>query len=138
MSTSVADLRILTGDASDTDEPTMTMFVNAANLVVTEHLGPTTLTTPMKDLITLYLAGHFYVMSIEVGGITYVRAGQSEEKYKSYGYDAHGFMTSRFGQQACTLDNTGTLLILSKKDKVPFQFESYSAQRANTRLKEAP
>lgn len=122
------DLRLLTGTTKT--DPELALFMTNGQLVVDEFLADSGLSTNIKNTIALYLAGHFYVLSVESGGITYAKTGQSEERYKSFGYDAHGFMTTRFGQEACTLDITGRLRIMSNKDKVAFGFESFSAPRS--------
>jgi hypothetical protein len=88
------------------------------------------LDTDVLAYIALYSAGHFYVLSVEGGGITYARVGMSEERYKSFGYETYGFMTTRFGQMACAYDSSGTLIALSKKDKVVFAAESYTNRKA--------
>lgn len=130
MSVTVAELKALTG--SEKPDGELTLFVNQAALVVSSFLSGTTLDASILASVELYMAGHFYVLSVEGGGITYTRAGQSEHRFKTYGYDAHGFMSTRFGQMACTLDTTGTLLAASKKDKVPLSVESISPYRPSS------
>jgi hypothetical protein len=78
----------------------------------------------IKNLIELYITGHAYVLSIEGGGITYTKSGNSEEKYKSFGFDSYGFQTTRFGAMACSFDPTGTLAAASTKGNVSAEFES--------------
>lgn len=120
-------LRELTGSIREDSE--LSLFLQQAQLIVDEEL-PIGASAARLNSIALYLAGHFYVLSIESGGITYARAGQSEERYKSFGYDSYGFMTTRFGQMACTLDTTGTLTAMSEKRVVLFELESYTNAKA--------
>jgi hypothetical protein len=121
-------LRDLTGSTRLDGE--LSLFLQQAQLVVDEELPLTAFSPSRLNSIALYLAGHFYVLSVESGGITYARAGQSEERYKSFGYDTYGFMTTRFGQMACALDVTGTLTAMSEKRLIPFEFESYTNAKA--------
>jgi hypothetical protein len=121
-------LRDLTGSTRLDGE--LSLFLQQAQLVVDEELPLTAFSSSRLNSIALYLAGHFYVLSVESGGITYARAGQSEERYKSFGYDTYGFMTTRFGQMACALDVTGTLTAMSEKRLIPFEFESYTNAKA--------
>jgi hypothetical protein len=126
-----ARLRTLTGSTSlDAD---LSFFIELGQLVLTEFVMNSEysdrLTTNMQESIVLMLSGHYVVLSEENGGLTYSRTGQSEERYKSFGFDAHGFMSTRFGMMACTLDLTNTLKNMGKKDRVVFDVESYSAKR---------
>lgn len=128
MVTTVAKLRSLTGSIKvDAD---LQLFVEQGNLAVAELLPASLgLSSGRSDLIALYLAGHYYVLSIESGGVTYQRMGQSERRYKSFGYDAAGFGTTRFGQQAIAEDTTGTLAQLSRPGRYKFEAESYTAPK---------
>lgn len=128
MPVTAADLRSLTGSTRTDGE--LALFLQQGQLVVDEFLADSGLSATVKNSIALYLSGHYYVLSVEGGGITYARAGQSEERYKSFGYDGIAFMTTRFGQMACGLDVTGKLVEMSSKDKVQFAFESFSATRS--------
>jgi uridylate kinase len=132
MPVSQTDLRRLTGTTKTDDE--LSLFCEMGQFSVDEFLSTTDLTDIVKGKIALYLAGHFYVLSVEGGGITYSKSGQAEEKYKSFGYDTIGFAVTRFGQMACSLDTSNVLMDMSNKDKISFAVESYSSPRANTRL----
>ncbi len=122
-------LRALTGSTRTDAE--LALFMQQGQLVVDENLvGKTTLSTASLDSIALYLSGHFYVLSVEGGGITYARAGQSEERYKSFGYETYGFMTTRFGQMACAFDTSGLLTKMSTKNVVVFEAEAYTNYKA--------
>lgn len=118
-------LRSLVG-TSETDIE-LALFMTQGQLVVDEYLSDSSLSTSVKDSIALYLAGHFYVLSRESGGITYARVGQSEEKYRSVASDKVGFLTTRFGQTACALDSTGVLASKSAQTATSFMFDVVSS-----------
>lgn len=128
MPVSAADLRALTGSTKTDTE--LALFLSQGQLVVDEFLVDSGLTDAVKNSIALYLSGHYYVLSVEGGGITYARAGQSEERYKSFGFDIAGFGTTRFGTMAIAMDVTGKLMEMSSKTKTGFGFESFSAPRS--------
>jgi hypothetical protein len=109
------------------DDTILGGFVLAAQIVIDTHLTNKGLADNILTLIGNYLSAHFYTISIEGGGITYRRVGTSEERYKTFGYDAVGYMATRFGQTACTFDSTDTLKGLSKKDGFKFQSEVYTS-----------
>lgn len=125
------NLRALTGTTRLDVE--LALFMQQGQLVVDEQLiGRTNpaLSPATLNSIALYLSGHFYVLSVEGGGITYARSGMSEERYKSFGYDTYGFMTTRFGQMACALDTSGILAKMSTKNVVVFELEAYTNRKA--------
>ncbi len=86
-------------------------WISDADLIVTEDLASTepTLTTARKNLITKFLAGHFGILSIEQGGVKRSRVGGADESYNLPPPEATGYSSTRFGQQALTLDLSGTL-----------------------------
>jgi hypothetical protein len=122
------DLRALTGTTKTDAE--LALFLTEGQFVVDNLLAGKSVDPAVLNFIALYCAGHFYVLSVEGGGITYAKVGMSEERYKSFGYETYGFMTTRFGQMACAYDTSGTLVSLSKKDKVEFAIESYTNRKA--------
>lgn len=128
MPVSVVDLRRLTGTSKTDSE--LQLFCDMGQIIVDEFLS----SEPLANSIALYLAGHFYVISIEGGGITYSKSGQAEEKYKSFGFDTIGFATTRFGSMAVAMDTSNKLMELSMKDRVAFDVESYTNSKANDRL----
>lgn len=125
--TTVTELRKLV-DAEVSDD-VLSQFCTTADTIVSTTLADAGVPSDLLTIIALYLAGHFYVVTVELGGITYAKAGQSEERYKTFGYDSQGFMATRFGQQACALDVSGTLIAMSKKDKVKFDVESFTGKQ---------
>lgn len=128
MPVTVAQLKQLTG--SNRPDGELTLFVETGQLIVDNNFAQSNIPPNILDTIALYLSGHFYVLSVEGGGITYIRTGQSEERYKSFGYETYGFMTTRFGQIACALDTTGILSKMSTKDVTIFEAESYTNRKA--------
>lgn len=133
--TTVSDLRLLTGSpVEEVSDESMSFFITQADTIITELFAGSTISTGILSQIGLYLAGHYYVLSAEGGGITYRRAGQSEERFKSFGFDGVGFQTTRFGQMACALDTTGKLVAMSLKDRPQFSFVSYSNKRSAEKL----
>ena len=91
------------------EEVNLTTFIAAADLIVSEDLASTSLTTDRKKLITLFLAAHFATLSLEKGGLTRYEVGESSESYKAGSDLDRGFSLTRYGQQAISLDNSGTL-----------------------------
>jgi len=86
-----------------------------------------------QDRIALYLAGHFYVVSMETGGKSYKKTGESEERYRVPASDKVGFQSTRFGQQACALDATGTLITASMSTSGRAEFVVLnSSERSST------
>jgi hypothetical protein len=128
MSVTGDDLRALTGSKKTDTE--LALFLSMGQRATDTFLGDSGLHPDILSDIALNLCGHYYVLSVEGGGITYSRTGQSEAKYKSFGYDTIGFATTRFGQMACGLDTTGKLMEMSAKNKVGFMFASHSAVRS--------
>jgi hypothetical protein len=127
--TTPARLKQITG-AEDADSE-LQIFCDLAIAVATENLSPKwgSGSFAILDIVENFIAAHFWVLSVERGGITFAKSGLSEERYKSYGYDVYGFMSTRFGQQACALDITGLLAQASQKQPLRFFLESYSAPR---------
>lgn len=91
-------------------------FIQTADLIVTESLSGKGLSTARLTQIELYLAAHFATVTYERGGLQSQRIGFQgpADTYKPLDKDDKGFMSTRFGQQAVSLDPTGTLIGLSK------------------------
>jgi len=79
-----------------------------ANNFVTDHLGTSTIlsTAALAD-IEMYLAAHFVALTEEKGGITSESMGDAATKM--FGKFEAGLGGTRYGQQAMSLDVTGTL-----------------------------
>lgn len=110
---------IYPGDCELTD---FTTFIQTATLVVTEELGSSGLSKDRLTQIELYLAAHLTVISLEKGGLTRQKIGDSEDFYQLWTNLSTGFNATRFGQQAVMLDTTGTLQAIgSGKLKAQFR-----------------
>jgi hypothetical protein len=87
----------------------MGAFINTADTIVSELLLGAGLSTNRLKQIELYLAGHFYVVSIEKGGMTKQNIGEAEERYRIIPDTETGLAQTRFGAQALALDSSGIL-----------------------------
>lgn len=83
------------------------VFINDAELLVSEDLSGKGLTSDRLDLITKFLAAHFIVVSAESGGLRRSRVGDADDSYVVPEAKA-GLSSTRFGQQAINLDTSGT------------------------------
>lgn len=105
----------------------LTTFIVAADIIVSEDLANSGLSSDRLDQIEIYLAAHFAVITLERGGLTRRKIGESEDYYQIYSNKEIGFLATRFGQQATILDTTGTLAdIGSPKPKALFKLVSTS------------
>lgn len=82
-------------------------FIATANIVVDEDLAQSGLSDNRKTQIALFLAAHFATLTIEKGGVRGAEVGNTDQEFK-YTTGA-GYTQTRFGQQAITLDTSGTL-----------------------------
>lgn len=101
-------------------------YVNAADVVFAEIPTEYSATWDIakQDLIKLYLAAHFAVISEEYGGLAQQVVGESEERYQSQSTDL-GLASTRFGKTAMLLDNSGKLSSLAAKP-IKAQFRVYT------------
>lgn len=90
-----------------------TPFITTATLLVDEELVGLGYSSNRLKQIELYLAAHFAVISLEKGGLRSRKIDEAEDEYKPIEAAAKGFMSTRFGQQALSLDNEGKLANLS-------------------------
>ena len=90
-------------------------FILTANIIVNEHLISSGLSNNMLAQIELYLAAHITALVVEKGGLVRNSIGDSADSYANV-YKA-GFSSTRFGQQAMTLDSTGTLASLNSNSQ---------------------
>lgn len=103
------EVQKLIGDTSmDVD-----LFITQASLLVDEELA--TLSPVQSDsrlaLIETYLAAHFAVLVKERGAIASDEIEDAKERY--HNVYAAGLKSTRFGQQAISMDKSGTLAKLS-------------------------
>jgi hypothetical protein len=85
------------------------LFLEMGNTLTDAKLGSSGLSNGILKMIELNLAAHFAVLSIEKGGITRQKAGESEEGYRQDFSSRPNLSMTRFGQQAVMLDTTGVL-----------------------------
>lgn len=125
----LSKLRVLVqAKRSDTDD-NLQIYIGMATNTVTQFLAGKLADSVLND-IALQLAGHYWVLSRERGGVKFMKIGQAEESYQGVGNKTLvGFMTTRFGITACALDTTGALARASKPDSSTMDFKSYSAAR---------
>lgn len=88
------------------------LYVDASNTVMADHFEDSELSDEKQELIALYIAAHFAVLTEEAGGLIGQTAGEASEKYQmqKMGY---GFASTRFGQTAMALDTSGVLASLA-------------------------
>lgn len=120
MTISLTELKTLT--QYEGVEAELQLYSTQGQATADAFLADTTLTDAVKDVIALYLAGHFYVISVEFGGTSFMKSGESEERYRTPASDKVGFQATRFGQQACALDTSGTLIGASMPTSVRSEF----------------
>jgi len=123
MPVDLEELKILVGSGSN--ETVLPLFAkmgeNAYNTILSEQ----EYNDLLRDMIMLNLAGHYYVVSQDKGGIVKMRVGtESEDQYRQPASDKVGFMGTRFGQDAVVLDASGLLMRASRPAKVKFGVQS--------------
>lgn len=91
-------------DVTDCDQ-----FIETADLIITEDLSGSGLSADRLKQIELYLAAHFYTISLEKGGLLKYKVGESAEEYQGVNRGSQGLASTRFGTQAAILDTSGTL-----------------------------
>lgn len=114
MAVSLTELKRLIQSPNATDDDVQ-IYATHGQLVVTEYLAGSTLSTAIQNQIALLLSAHFAVITREYGGLRRAKKGESEEQYQPIASDKVGFLTTRFGQQACALDTTGLLTSMSQQ-----------------------
>jgi hypothetical protein len=100
-----AMLRPYADGAADTD---LDLFIGQAEMLVDEELMGSGLSGNRLKYIELNLAAHYATVAIERGGFTYQKSMSSEEGYATP-RDKVQLSSTRFGQQALSLDTTGKL-----------------------------
>ncbi len=106
----------------DDSVTTTSPFITAANLLVTDKLAGSGLSDALLKEIERWLAAHF--IAIRDPRAASEAAQGVSVSYQGGGYGA-GLMGTQYGQQAVTLDYTGTLAALGKK-KVVFAVADYA------------
>lgn len=89
------------------DSVVLASVIDTMHLFVDEHLLGEGHSEEMLGKIELYLSAHLLTLIEERGGLTRSRLGDADESYANmYG---RGFLSTRFGQFALTLDTSGIL-----------------------------
>lgn len=109
----------------DNSAADVTLFIDiATNFVDAQLLSYGFSDTTLKYLET-FLAAHFAVLALEKGALAEQSIGEAKEKYHNV-YKA-GLASTRFGQQAITLDTSGTLAeIAAQAEGVPIRKALFS------------
>ena len=119
MRVSPAELRNYAG-ISEKDSTDVSIFLEMATGLVDDELLSQGLSTTRLKAIELNLAAHYAILSIERGGFKMQKAGESMESYQDQKGTNLG--STRFGQQAMSLDPSGKLSSLaSPKGKAEFR-----------------
>ena len=111
-----SDVRSCTGVAS---EGSTEQAINIAEVLVTDYIvaADSTLSTDMLYNIEVFLASHFFWMSIRSGPLAAEDIGTAAERYHNiYG---PGLKATWFGQQAIALDPTGELAKMADRAENP-------------------
>lgn len=111
----VEELRGYVGLPASVGSDQLEPACDAAYLIVTEDLSASGYSDERLDQINLNLAAHFATVSVERGGLTYQRIGQSEERYQLINSEGYGLGTTRFGQIVILLDTLNLLAGMSAK-----------------------
>lgn len=90
-------------------------YLNASQVVFDSIPSGSGWSTAKAELVQLYLAAHFAVLSEEYGGLSQQVVGESEERYQTLEGRDEGLATTRFGKTAIALDDSGYLGSLSAK-----------------------
>lgn len=114
-----ADVNVIYPNTADT--ALIQACIDGAHLIVTEDLSSSGMSDARLKLVETYLAAHLAVISIEKGGITRRKIGESEDYYQLWTNTAVGLMSTRFGQQAAMYDTSGKLAAAANgKQKAQF------------------
>ena len=102
----------------DTERDT-TPFITIAHLVVSEQLSGKSLSTERLTQIELYLAAHYTAITEERGSLKSIKMGESTDTFDTQ--SGQGLKLTRYGQQAISLDTSGTLKSMGVQS-LPAQF----------------
>ncbi len=82
-------------------------FIAVATLIVDEELVGLGMTAARLTQVEMYLAAHFTALTEERGGLVRTQIDETEDQVASV-FDK-GFLMTRFGQTALSLDSSGRL-----------------------------
>lgn len=97
------------------DDRDVSPFIELATLLVDENLASAGLSAARLKQIELYLSAHYTAVTVERGALSVSKLGDALETYK--GDYTQGLNLTRYGQQAITLDTSGTLAAMSTPTK---------------------
>jgi hypothetical protein len=97
----------------DTEEPDLTPFITAANVLVEKILAnDSSLTSDQLKQIELWLSAHFVAIKDPVAKTESI-GGTSVSHYLSGG--SGGLKMTPYGEMACVLDTSGKLVSMGKR-----------------------
>lgn len=121
MSISVSDVQSVID--TDLDVLDIQKYIVTANLIVSEELASSGLSSSRRDQIAKYLAAHFCTLKEPQGRLTELDTDGTRQKFAgSYG---SGLRSSPFGQTALMLDTTGTLAAIADDQRPTMQFDAW-------------
>lgn len=88
-------------------------FITTANLLVTEKLSNSALSTGMLEQIEKYLAAHF--VAIRDPRLTDTTMENASATFEGRNQNGQGLKSTQYGQTVIDLDTTGTFAKLGKK-----------------------
>jgi hypothetical protein len=103
-----AEVKALLAPYADSADDIVALAMEQATLLVDEDLASSGQSAARLRVIELNLAAHFTVVAVERGGFTYQKAGESGEGYANDRSKVK-YSSTRFGQQAVTMDTSGVL-----------------------------
>lgn len=91
-------------------ERDMTPFIDIADLIVSEQLATSGLSSARLKQIELYLAAHYAAITEERGSLKSIKVGEATDTFDTQA--GQGLKLTRYGQQAISLDTSGTLKVM--------------------------
>lgn len=112
------DVRECTGTV-DSGEGDTEQAIKIADIVVTNRVAAADSTLSAEELaaIEVYLAAHFFYLSLREGPLAAETIDNTSERY--HNIYSKGLNATRFGQQAVMLDPTGVLAVMADKADNP-------------------
>ena len=94
-------------------------FIETASLIVDEDVSGNGPSVARLRQIELYLAAHFVAITEERGGLISSATGAGKETYANNFKE--GLRSTRYGQQAMSLDTSGSLALAASPQKASFE-----------------
>lgn len=110
MTISLSTLRSMVPIPAQSEEQDLQPYADMAALVRLEDLAASGMTSARLDQIEICLAAHFAIIGLEYGGLAAQKVGTGADTYKPIDSKSVGYSSTRWGQQALTLDSSGILL----------------------------